>query len=272
MKYGFIDINGKWISRKRFTYAEPFCRGAAIVDSKGKLGFIGTDGEWIAEPKYSRAFEFRDDLATVELDGLWGCIDRSGTMVINPFSTKPMFFENGYASAQIDSGQQPRRGLIDRSGNWVIPPHYGEVGNVSEGIVRVETYISGIGWRYGWLDLSERWVIEPVYVRASDFDKNGIARVSRGVTEGLMIRHEEYMAINRAGERVPIPEMAPDTITAAEEEEECRAEALAAGKPVPQMSDDGKWGYINHSGEWVILPKFLEAGYFSEEDIALVGI
>ena len=83
-------------------------------------------------------------------------------------------------------------GLINEAGTQVIPPRYDMLGEVSEGFV---AYRIGNA-PCGYLDVSGRIVIPPIYARCFPF-RNGIARVYRfiGDTHPYSCRHEANRSI-----------------------------------------------------------------------------
>ncbi len=119
---------------------------------------------------------------TAELDGERYYADLSGKVVLGPYNfARP--FENGRAIVSVDSGW----GLIDRSGNWIIPPEWGEIRAAHSGqyktdgrifdaygqelfTVSAKTYIgyykgggyilpdgTELGYAKGWMTLQGDW-------------------------------------------------------------------------------------------------------------------
>ncbi|HIK33557.1 MAG TPA: WG repeat-containing protein [Oscillatoriales cyanobacterium M4454_W2019_049] len=128
--------------------------------------------------------------------GKWGYIDRTGEFVIPPHFNCAFDFTEGLAGAI--SGKW---GFIDRTGEFVIPPQFRRVRPFAEGLAPV--CLKGYGW--GAIDRTGQWVVPPQFENIDMF------------SEGL---------------------------------------AVASFK--------GKKGYIDRTGRWVIPPQFEWAWKFSE--------
>jgi hypothetical protein len=72
-KYGFMNKAGKTVIKRRFTYAENFSEGLAVVGvANARRGFINVTGELVIPPVFDEAFSFTDELAGVKIDpALW---------------------------------------------------------------------------------------------------------------------------------------------------------------------------------------------------------
>jgi len=68
-KYGFINKAGKTVVRRRFTYAEDFAEGVAVVGvANARRGYIDTHGQFAIPPVFDEAFSFSDKLGAVKID------------------------------------------------------------------------------------------------------------------------------------------------------------------------------------------------------------
>ena len=118
---------------------------AAENDSLGvyaigdRRGFINTKtGDVVIDAKandYEKAWVFSDGLAAVMKDGKVGFIDANNKLVI-PFrfdySDKCIMYEIGYLFHDgycVMTNKDGKFGLIDISGNWVVEPEYDELWN-----------------------------------------------------------------------------------------------------------------------------------------------
>ena len=64
-------------------------------------------------------------------------------------------------------------GFMDNSGNWIIQPVYDELDEFNDGLCRAKTY-----GRFGFIDLFGNWVIKPIYEDIEKrFDADGNCRV-----------------------------------------------------------------------------------------------
>ena len=65
-KWGYLDVEGKWVIPAKYERAGVFRGGlAAVKEPGGKWGYVKPDGNWGLEPKFMRARSFSDGLAAV---------------------------------------------------------------------------------------------------------------------------------------------------------------------------------------------------------------
>lgn len=68
-KYGFMNKAGKTVIRRRFTYAEDFSEGLAVVGvANARRGFIDTKGNLVIPPVFDEAQSFSEKFAAVRID------------------------------------------------------------------------------------------------------------------------------------------------------------------------------------------------------------
>ncbi len=204
----------------------------------------------------------------------WGYIDEKGEFEIEPgYELVTEFDENGLA--KIYSKQQV--GLINEEGRVVLPPEYGDIGEVKEGVftaISEEGYFifdksglklfetkdySHIGrssdgllpvvkkdeegnTKSGYIDKKGNVVVELKYTNAWEF-KNGRALVK--------VDENKHLIIDKEGKELaelPYENIAPD------EENE-----------MFMFIDDNKlYGYLNEKGEVVVEPKYSKASTFKD--------
>lgn len=114
-----------WISKPQ--------EGDSLVcysDGERRGYFHMRDGRVVIEPAYRHAWIFSEGIAAVEQDGFVKFIDNEGCMVIDRgFAYKR--FDDGYVFHQghcaVNDSMGEHMGLIDRSGQWTLPPVYDEI-------------------------------------------------------------------------------------------------------------------------------------------------
>ncbi|MBQ9473594.1 MAG: WG repeat-containing protein [Bacteroidales bacterium] len=89
--------------------------------------FHMADGRVVVPPIYNHAWVFSEGLAAVELDGRLRFIDTAGRTVIDKLfaynsSANGYVFHKGHCAVHDSTGKL--MGLIDRTGQWVLPPVY----------------------------------------------------------------------------------------------------------------------------------------------------
>lgn len=280
--WAVVDAQGQPVSDARFEQARPFSNGVAAVAQEGRWGYVDKDGVWVIEPRFSSAGDFDDhDRASAGEGPDRGVIDRSGAWVLPPDLERIGAFSDGVALAQRvvkvrytrESAHRNERsvGLVRPDGTWIVEPApveaperwrtgYGPV----DGLVSVE--VVGSGWglvdpqgrtvlpptfqalgrpaeglvpaqrddRYGYIDRSGAWVIPPRWLRAEPFS-DGAALVEGGDGDRLIGRDGAVLA-------GPFPRMFP------------MSEGLAAAR------SDGRWGFVDREGAWVISPQYADVG------------
>ena len=83
IKYGYIDINNKWILKANYNKASDFKNGIAIVSEdfnketlKGTFGIINTEGEYLIKPQFEEIkFEENSNLVYAKDNGKWGILN-----------------------------------------------------------------------------------------------------------------------------------------------------------------------------------------------------
>jgi hypothetical protein len=132
--WGYINTDAEMIIGYQYTAATPFSQGRAAVEVDHLYKYIDTEGNSITENIYTYAYEFSCDRARVGVKSgggyTWKYIDLDGEIVTEGYSSARDFEEN--AAAVEKNGKW---GLIDPEGNLLIPCKYGQVGDMSEGIV-----------------------------------------------------------------------------------------------------------------------------------------
>lgn len=144
--YGYVaDSNGEIVLKKITWISKPMEGDSLVCYSDGeKRGYFHMrNGHIIVPPTYSHAWVFSEGLAAVERNGKVKFIDTTGNVVINrhfAYRTDDdgYVFHGGHCAVRDNTGTHI--GLIDRNGEWVVPPVYQE-------IVPIDTF-----WHFKALD------------------------------------------------------------------------------------------------------------------------
>lgn len=178
-RWGFADPSGRVVIAAQFDAALPFANGIArvgVVDEE--LPEIG------ASPNIK-----------------WGYIDERGRVLVElRYAVLRDFSEGLAAAAVLDAGKPERSvvgrgerrnlkwGYVDGGGREVIPMHFLDAGDFTEGLAAVNTGVDSTGGKgslcgplasYGYIDRTGAFIIKPQFTRAAKFQK-GHARVSVG--------------------------------------------------------------------------------------------
>lgn len=203
--YGFVDDEGREVVKPQYRIVDDYQFGFAQVDVGGKSGLIDRDGKMVIEPKYGFIRAIAPDRFAVserrELGGMIGGEDFSSTRVeFTPSGgvTGLFFgFADSIATEIIDmSGRriapvEPRAPMFDKDdlsirwekkenlwglaradGSWLVEPKFQQAGSLIDGLALVV-----LNGKFGFIDLKGNFVIEPVFDRATPFER-GVARTS----------------------------------------------------------------------------------------------
>jgi len=184
-RIGYIDKTGKKVIAAKYRDGEDFSEGLACVYSEEGAGFIDEKGNTAVDFQYDACGSFSDGVASVLVDGLVGFIDKAGKVIIQPrFSWVPgdeTRFSDGVAIVQIGESEKPTKdgvrdvridaernmyatksglfGVIDKTGTFIIPPRYVQIGDFNNGLA--------------WVNLSDAYLIHGSTNRWGYINKQG---------------------------------------------------------------------------------------------------
>jgi hypothetical protein len=247
---GYIDETGTTVIEPQYTLASPFSEGLAMVRAQnGKWGYVDRTGEYAVAPVFDRARRFSSGLALVVLNHQAGYINKHGSFVIPPTQAFRPFgdFEDGLARVTVSN----KCGFISTNGQFRILPRFDRAADFSEGVASAR---EGEGIRAaGYINANGQFVIGPEFFKAWRFSE-GLARVETEL--GRM------QFIDLSGR------------TAFEVDDGAWAGAFSEGLVnicQGKRMTDGKWGYMNTQGKWMIPPRYQQADPF-KNGIARVHI
>lgn len=244
-----------------------YCRG-------GKWGYIDINGKWLKPAEYESALDFDGDIARIKAKGKWGAVNKAFAVVVEPkFDFIERLFSVGDRTLFAVGEDKTAYGFIDKKGEICIQPHFAEVGQFSGGLVKIRE-----GQKWGYANLKGEVVIAPQYAAVGDFHE-GMARVrdnrawgyidslgnvvtpqkylrAGDFKEGLAYVQTEkfYGFIDRAGNMA---------ITPAYSAVGDFSEGLAPAKR------KGVYGLIDRRGNWVVQPNYYRIGSF-KDNVAVI--
>jgi len=159
---GYIDTTGHVLITPQFDFVYSFKNNIAWVKKNALWGLLGTTGDFLIEPQYREITPFANGLMAVQKDSLWGFIDSLGHILLEPeFDEVPKCGEawstatvrgtgkytNLYCQSdmkiKIQSAFIPIRkgnqlGLVDKTGQVVLPIHFSRIEAFEDGFAGVE--------------------------------------------------------------------------------------------------------------------------------------
>ncbi len=151
---GFIDKTGNKVLH--------------IFKKEEKYGLIDTLGQLAVSVQYEEIGSFGDGRLAVKRQGRWGFVDPNGREIVPCRFDEVGLYSEGWAAAKLGS----KWGFIDKNGDVVLDFVYSKVGFFSNGLAPAK----GNGPKYGYIDRTGRWSIEPQFTSAYEFDR-GTAQV-----------------------------------------------------------------------------------------------
>jgi hypothetical protein len=190
---GYLNAAGQWVIKPQYRIAMPFTDGLAVVSDGVNSAAVDSAGRMAVDWFEGLLFPFREGLACAvprgsirlsvlgewrrrlfghgdektyaapwwHLQGKTGYVNSTGKMVIAPQYDPKLnylfascgFNSMGYAAMRLDG----KDGLIDRQGNWVIPPRFEYLGIVFSGNRKVLAVVAEHTLKKGiFLDTVER--------------------------------------------------------------------------------------------------------------------
>ena len=258
------------------------------------VGNIGTyalpDGERATDKEFFYIGDFHEGLASIVVEGKgFGFIDKSMNIIIPPKYNYANDFKNGFAVVSIwdETNKEDNWIFLDKNGmEYSLNNKYKVVCDNSEGMFRVSDLNMGGFWGFfslafhsdydtnagiwGYIDNTGKEIIKPQYIYAFDFE-NELALVCKGEwtkdkkwdneynTGRYWTETELWGMIDKTGKEI---------ISCIYDE--IKYFTFYGNSKYLQAHyggwDEGKWGIINYSGEWVVEPMFEDLGYEISED------
>jgi hypothetical protein len=229
---------------------ERFSSGLVPVAEAGKTGYLDSEGRWVFPPQFGFAGPFSDGRARVSWGGgsgrqLAGFMDTSGRWLgkdpaLDPHTGMKFTFRGvevrGHRVAQ--SNENGHSGVLDQSGSVVIPMEFEQLELLDTGDVwAVREGTAGV------MNLSQTWLwTRPAELGSHRFQGDlggGLIAIGDKQTAALV----DYRIHRTLG----------------------TFERLWPQKegPMPAMRQ-GRWGFVDRSGQWVIEPKYDSAQPFRD--------
>lgn len=253
--WGYVDTEGGRVVDYLYSQAGTFGEVAPVVDETGEAYFIDTAGNkkitasyfLEKDPEFGQIQQFlpvQSGLVAAYNGQIWNYYDAS---------TYEKRF-GGYAQAtQITNGvggvsQDGKKwALISQDGQLLTDFVYDEVVTDDKGVpCRTQALIVRQDGGYRLVDRAGQPVGSTVYEDACAFYDNNLAAVKK---DG------RWIFVSETGEETDLGDFE-------------QVKSFAAG--AAPAKQNGKWGYIDQEGTWIIEPQFEDAGTFNSSGVAFV--
>lgn len=176
-------------------------------------------------------------LFLIKKKGRWGYIDQEGKIAITPQFDEAQDFSEGLAAVGLGYGEHSKWGYINTAGKMVIEPAFEDAYKFSEGLALIR--LNGM---YGFVDATGQIAIEPQFAYSRPFS-DGFALITMPARRlgPVTFKDEKRFFIDKRGDKLGSLDFSDVSIF---------SEGLAS------VSINGKRGYINTTGEFVISAEF----------------
>ncbi|MEU2392879.1 WG repeat-containing protein [Streptomyces sp. NPDC007369] len=229
--WGYLDGRGRWLAEPALQYATEFDgAGLSRFRADGLWGYADTTGQPVVSARFRETGPFRHGLAVVRTETGVGYADPTGAVVIGgAYRQAGLFGPNGLGAVRQEDG---RCGYVDREGRLAVAARFdGARPFTTEG-----TAPALLGDRWGLIDTTGEWVVEPCFSLFDAFDDNGLAYViggDAGSTFAGFVNPRGEVVIRRKGEM----------------DDELRCGLLKVG-------DNHTRGFLDATGAWAILDEY----------------
>lgn len=197
-KWGFIDKSGKLVIPLQFDKVGEFADNGlamAVKKDESQFGYINKEGNFVMEQlhwSYGNWKKYSDNGLAPCMNGkkLWGYMDEKGNVKIEPKYEKANLFYEGLAFVESHDETGYHDMYIDEKGNVAFSvkiPLWFDAGDFHNGLA----YLKGSNDKYGYIDKTGKFVIEPQFDEAKNFVKCGdnvLAVVKKGKKWGFVTK------------------------------------------------------------------------------------
>jgi TolA-binding protein len=165
-RYGYYDKFGDERIARKFEEAYSFADGVAKIEIGGKQGFVNALGEYVVEPIYDALEVFTDKLLIYTDNNLSGIVDKKLNILVVAEFDKIGPLSHGLAMVVKDS----KLGYIDSAGTVQLELIFDEFPNCIElGLFRQFSALVKFKGKYGIVDKNKKFVVPNVYENLGAF-------------------------------------------------------------------------------------------------------
>ncbi|MDR2386673.1 MAG: WG repeat-containing protein [Deltaproteobacteria bacterium] len=276
---GLIGPEGFWVIKPLLkNLIGPFNQGLyrAVVEND-LVGIVNNQGQWVIEPKFYDIGTLSQGLAPAkDENGLYGYLDPKGTFVILPKFLAAYPFGTGGLARVVD--QNGLTGYIEMTGSFVIPPTFDYALDFNVGH-KAPARQNG---KWGLIGLDGRWEVSPRFSALMAFVPNDLARAQiesqnhNGQNEkpGQNLAQKASQGDRRNGPQNGSPGGPPGdpqgdpqggSQSDSQASEIANLDLVELGlsqNGVARAQLDGKWGFVDEAGHFIVEPTLKQARDF----------
>jgi len=254
--WGFIDKSGKEVIPCIYVDVSFFSEGVASVKLDDKWGFIDKNGKEIIPCIYADAWSFSEDVAKVKLRDKWGFINKAGREIIPCMYDNVHNLRNGLFEVELNE----KLGIVDKMGQEITPCKYDSISTFYSGWIEFE-----LNGEKGIIDKSGQEVSLSKYDSYFLFSDKNFVKVELNGKVGLM-DDNGILIIPCSYEDICFTEF--DYI---DENLWTHHDYKAFNEDLARVKLNGKWGFVDKTGNLLIKCEYHNAWGFSE-GLALVEL
>lgn len=240
---GIIDKKGNFLFDPFYSSIQNFSDELCLAKEGATIVFLNKKGQVAINPACQDARSFSDGLAAIKVKDKWGFISPSGAVSIKPAFDEVEDFQKGLAPAKVNG----KWGFINKKGKWAIEPKFDVVWDgFQSGVAVVGKDVCPIENTHADVTrVAQGFLVARRTGRTKDFDE------STTPLEPGYFAYPDYRFTMIGKDEKPLFEKQYEHIG-----------ALADGLRSVRL--DGKFGYIDNTGNVMIAPTYKSADPFSD--------
>ena len=223
--------------KRGFDFVTTFLGSTALVKKNEKYGFLTTDGKFLIEPRFEDANVFLGSSTAVYDGNEWFMINTSGYKIARPsIEVESLSF---LSSGKIVVKKNGKYGYTGASFDIADELPYEEASNFKNGIAAVK-----VNNKWALINTNEENITDFV------FDEVVLDEYRTCINNGVIFvkKDDSYYMVNNTGSK--ITETSFDAVYP------------FVSKGMAAVCVDGKWGFVDASGNMVIEPQYEQAKSF----------
>tara|TARA_R110000737_G_scaffold202403_1_gene221621 strand:+ start:38405 stop:40507 length:2103 start_codon:yes stop_codon:yes gene_type:complete len=164
-KQAIINTEGEFVFPPKYETIKPFSKNTVVFEEEGYFGIMDYAQKVILPAEYDEIGNLSNGFALINFEGKLGFIDSLGNLKIPAkFETFPNYLENcQFIGNSALAKSKGKYGLIDKTGKFIIPNIYNQLG-VNSSLIAFNK-----GKLWGFIDGKNKVVIKPAYDWAESF-------------------------------------------------------------------------------------------------------